>query len=91
MKDPNCSHFDGSIAQPRSNRCEECGEAESLRVCTTCGHVGCCESHKGHNTEHARLAGHPVIKSMPIDQDGFTWCYVCNRYLQTTPGASPAP
>jgi len=91
MKDPSCPHFDGSVAQPRSDRCEECGTTDALRVCTTCGHVGCCESIQGHNTEHAKLSGHPVVKSLPLDEDGFTWCHVCHRYLQTTAEASPTP
>lgn len=91
MTDPTCSHFDGHVAKPRSETCEECGATDSLRVCTTCGHVGCCESQKGHNTSHARVAGHPVIKSLPLDEGHFTWCYVCAKYLEEAPGATAAP
>ncbi len=77
----NCPHFDGNVAQASGDRCEECGSDFNLRVCTTCGHVGCCESQKGHNTKHAKEAGHPVIKSLPVGEGAFTWCYTCDRYL----------
>lgn len=76
-----CTHFDGSVAAPRAERCEGCGSGINLRVCTACGHVGCCESQRGHNTAHAKASGHMVIKSLPLGEGHFTWCYVCNRYL----------
>jgi uncharacterized UBP type Zn finger protein len=43
--------------------------------------VGCCESLNAHNTAHYRDSGHPVIRSMPLGEDSFTWCYECERYL----------
>ena len=76
-----CTHQSSRVATPRSAVCEECGSDHNLRVCTECGHVGCCESQQGHNTQHARASGHPVIKSLPLDERHFTWCYTCNRYL----------
>ena len=76
-----CPHVGDSNAAPRSGTCEECGSDFNLRVCTTCGHVGCCESQQGHNTAHARSAAHPVIRSMPVTDRSFTWCYECNRYV----------
>ncbi len=76
-----CTHFDGTVAEPRSDRCEGCGSTFNLRVCTACGHVGCCESQKGHNTKHAKSAGHPIIKSLPLGAGSFTWCYDCNAYV----------
>ena len=78
---PSCPHFDGTTAEPRAEQCEGCGSTFNLRVCTTCGHVGCCESQKGHNTQHAKSSGHPVIKSLPVKQGHFTWCYQCRKYL----------
>ena len=78
---PSCPHFDGTTAEPRVERCEGCGSTFNLRACTTCGHVGCCESQQGHNTQHAKSSGHPVIKSLPIGQGHFTWCYQCRKYL----------
>ena len=44
-----------------------------LRVCLTCGHVGCCDSSKNrHATRHFHATGHPIIQSL---QPGETWRY----------------
>lgn len=76
-----CAHAVAGAAAPRSDACEGCGSTVNLRVCMECGHVGCCESQLGHNTAHYRDSGHPVIRSMPVRADSFTWCYECSRYL----------
>ncbi len=76
-----CMHASAALATPQTATCQECGSTFNLRMCTECGHVGCCESQRGHNTAHARASGHPVIKSFPIEPASFTWCYTCNRYL----------
>lgn len=76
-----CAHVQGETAPPRTEGCEECGSRFNLRVCTTCGHVGCCESQRGHNTAHFRESAHPVIKSLPLGRGSFTWCYACGRYV----------
>ena len=80
QKAGECRHVTADAAEPRADACEECGSRFNLRACTTCGHVGCCESQQGHNTAHARESDHPVIRSMPVGS-GFTWCYACDRYL----------
>ncbi|HVM11603.1 MAG TPA: UBP-type zinc finger domain-containing protein [Actinomycetota bacterium] len=76
-----CPHVTDTAAAPSGDRCEECGSKVNLRVCTECGHVGCCESQQGHNTAHARAAGHPIIRSLPLGPGSFTWCYECDRYV----------
>lgn len=76
-----CPHVTLEPAVPRADACEECGSRFNLRACTTCGHVGCCESQQGHNTAHARASDHAVIRSMPIGRSSFTWCYECDRYV----------
>jgi uncharacterized UBP type Zn finger protein len=78
----DCPHV-GSATHPppRGDRCETCGAAGSLRVCATCGYVGCCESQRAHDTQHWRETGHPVIRSLPLTERSFTWCYACNDYL----------
>lgn len=75
-----CPHVPDAIAEPRASLCQECGSARNLRLCATCGHVGCCESQRGDARAHALAEGHPVILSMPAGQ-GFTWCYDENRYV----------
>lgn len=81
MTQAKCSHFDGTVAQPHGAECEGCGSKVNLRVCTTCGHVGCCASQQGHNATHAKSSGHPIIKSLPLGPSSFTWCYTCNAYV----------
>jgi CPA1 family monovalent cation:H+ antiporter len=77
----DCPHVTGSIATPNSATCEECGSGTALRVCTECGHVGCCESQLAHDTAHFEGSGHPVIRSLPLSDDSFTWCYACASYV----------
>ena len=77
-----CAHLGDQIAEPRTQTCEECGSDNRLRMCTECGHVGCCESQQGHNTAHARESGHPVIRQFPVVESSFTWCYTCNSYVE---------
>ncbi|HVH65466.1 MAG TPA: UBP-type zinc finger domain-containing protein [Candidatus Acidoferrum sp.] len=77
-----CTHLD-QIKNPKPrtpNGCEEClkmGEQwVHLRLCESCGHVGCCDDSKNkHATKHARATGHPVIKSFQPGEDWF-YCYV---------------
>ena len=75
-----CAHVPNEIAAPSGSACEECGSRFNLRLCATCGHVGCCESQRGDARSHARAAGHPVILSIPAGK-GFTWCYEENAYV----------
>ncbi len=76
-----CEHIPATAAEPRSDACEGCGSRFNLRVCTECGYVGCCESQWGHNRAHALARRHPVIKSLPLSAQSFTWCYDCRRYV----------
>jgi uncharacterized UBP type Zn finger protein len=82
-----CEHFGAVIdVSPRTNGCEGClalGETwTALRVCQSCGHVGCCEDSKhAHALRHFQTTGHPII--MPFDRhERWAWCYVDRRYFQ---------
>lgn len=45
----------------------------SLRMCQSCGHVGCCDSSlRRHATAHAEDARHPVVRSL---EPGEQWYY----------------
>jgi uncharacterized UBP type Zn finger protein len=86
MEDPNtltraCPHVPERTADPGAAACERCGSEYNLRACAECGFVGCCESQSGHNREHALGESHPVIRSLPLGGDSFTWCYECGRYV----------
>ena len=65
--------------------CEECLRLRTpwlhLRLCLSCGHVGCCDSSPNrHATAHNRSTHHPVITSAEV---GETWafCYPDDRVL----------
>jgi uncharacterized UBP type Zn finger protein len=75
-----CEHRPDELATPNGNRCEECGSTHSLRMCATCGHVGCCESQARDAETHFRKTGHAVMASMPVGK-GFQWCYEEKRYV----------
>ncbi|MGH2358576.1 MAG: UBP-type zinc finger domain-containing protein [Candidatus Limnocylindria bacterium] len=75
-----CPHLPESAPDPVSDACKECGQRFSLRMCGTCGHVGCCETSRGHARDHARAANRPIIYSMPVGR-GFAQCYVEHRYV----------
>ena len=78
-----CPHIAATpdASAPESSACAECGATAPTRVCLSCGHVGCCDSSRGHATLHAQDSGHPLIRSLPLSSGSFTWCYVCNAYL----------
>jgi CPA1 family monovalent cation:H+ antiporter len=47
-----------------------------LRLCLTCGYVGCCDSSPArHATAHATAVPHPVIRSFEPGES-WRWCYV---------------
>ena len=75
-----CEHLPESVPAAQANACQECGSGFNIRLCATCGHVGCCDSQAGHARTHANQTGHPVIYANP-QGGGFTWCYPDNRYL----------
>lgn len=81
-----CDHYgeiDAGGARPRAAACEDCGLRNEghLRFCLTCGYVGCCESEQSHDTRHWRETGHAVIRSLPLGESSFTWCYEHRAYL----------
>ena len=67
-------------AAPLTDGCAGCLAAglrwTHLRLCLSCGHVGCCHSDRPqHARAHWQETGHPVMRSF---QPGETWrwCYV---------------
>jgi len=84
----SCTHLgeiDESIAPRTPDGCEECLAAGDtwvhLRLCLTCGHVGCCDSSKNkHARKHFEAAGHPIIRSFQPGES-WKWCYKDDRYV----------
>jgi uncharacterized UBP type Zn finger protein len=77
----NCSHMNQiRDIKPSSRGCEDCLKIGDtwvhLRMCLTCGHVGCCDSSKNkHATRHYHATRHPIVRSMEAGED-WMWCYI---------------
>jgi uncharacterized UBP type Zn finger protein len=76
-----CAHTD-QVQQvtPAADGCVTCLETGDrwvhLRLCKTCGYVGCCDSSQNkHASAHHRETGHPVVQSFEPGQD-WLWCYI---------------
>lgn len=87
MANTQCRHTD-QIEQvtPGTQGCEEClkiGDSwVHLRLCLTCGHVGCCNDSKNkHAQKHFGSAHHPIIQSFEPGED-WLWCYVDEIYVE---------
>jgi uncharacterized UBP type Zn finger protein len=68
------------IELPQLEGCEECleigGSWVHLRMCLTCGKVGCCDSSPNrHASAHFKEDGHPLVRSAEPGED-WVWCYV---------------
>ena len=76
----DCTHRDQiRDVTPNSDGCEEClamGDTWiHLRLCLTCGHVGCCNDSKNkHAFKHYHATHHPLVKSMEAGED-WIWCF----------------
>lgn len=79
MRSMACSHLDEiRDVQPRTPQgCAECLDAGDhwvhLRLCMSCGHVGCCDESKNkHARKHYHADGHPIIRSF---EPGERWLF----------------
>jgi uncharacterized UBP type Zn finger protein len=79
--DEGCLHIaEISEVTPSAGGCEDCLRTGDwwvhLRLCQTCGHVGCCdESPNRHATAHFGATMHPVIRSFEPGES-WLWCFV---------------
>lgn len=78
----NCVHLESepTVDARTPGECEDCIAGGTrwlhLRVCETCGKVGCCDSSPmKHATAHHKASGHPVIRSGERGET-WRWCYV---------------
>jgi uncharacterized UBP type Zn finger protein len=96
----DCTHL-GTIVKvtPSAKGCEEClkigAQWVHLRLCRTCGHVGCCDSSPNrHATKHFRHTGHPIIEGYD-PPEGWGYCYIDDVAFDltgnTTPQLGPIP
>jgi uncharacterized UBP type Zn finger protein len=79
--DATCAHLDmiRPVSPSTLDGCEDCLREGStwvhLRLCLSCGHIGCCDSSpRRHARGHWRTAGHPLVQSFEPGED-WGWCY----------------
>lgn len=85
-----CTHLDQiTEVTPSANGCKECLQSGAswvhLRLCRSCGHVGCCDSSPNrHATKHFHATQHPIIQS---HEPGEHWgyCYVDDALMHELP------
>lgn len=88
LREQSCTHLDQIDKDVQPNTPEGCAEClrmgdrwVHLRLCLTCGHVGCCDNSKNkHATKHFHETGHPIIMSFEPGED-WMWCYVDETLL----------
>jgi hypothetical protein len=84
VQDPHVALIRPVVPQP-PNGCAECLVLHSpwvhLRLCLTCGHVGCCDSSPlRHARQHAHGTGHPIVRSFEPGEN-WRWCYVDEAFV----------
>ncbi len=83
-----CTHLaEVRPVAPHTIGCEECLALGAswlhLRLCQTCGHVGCCDnSQNKHATKHFHATAHPIIKSFESGEE-WGWCYPDQLYFES--------
>jgi len=89
-----CTHLDQvhDAAPVTPEGCQECletgGQWVHLRLCLSCGHVGCCDNSRGkHATKHYHRQHHAVMRSFEPGED-WGWCYVDEVMFEPAPRAS---
>ncbi len=83
MADPICSHLDQITVATLPERiagCEDClatgGRWVHLRMCMSCGKIGCCDSSPNrHASRHAAAVGHPIARSAERGET-WSWCFI---------------
>jgi hypothetical protein len=77
-----CDHLDQiqAVTPSSTSGCTQCLAMGSrwlhLRLCLTCGEVGCCDSSPNrHASRHAAEHGHAIVLSFEPGED-WCWCYV---------------
>ena len=91
-ENPICTHLDQIKVTELPETiagCEEClkigGTWVHLRMCMTCGKIGCCDdSPNRHATAHFGESNHPIIRSAEPGED-WSWCYLDEVFFAISP------
>lgn len=83
-----CTHRDSiqdvAASAPGCEGCLAMGDTwVHLRMCMTCGHVGCCNDSKNkHASKHFQSSDHPIMKSLEPGED-WMWCFIDQTKVST--------
>ena len=88
----DCTHLGGVQLTELPDEiagCEECLKIGSpwvhLRMCLTCGKIGCCDSSPNrHASRHAAEDGHAIARSAEPGET-WAWCFVDEVGFVVTP------
>ena len=86
--DKDCAHLEQiQVTEPPTRMCSQCYEAgdywPALRMCMTCGFVGCCDTSKNmHMKKHYEETGHALMRSIRMDE-GWMFCYEDGAFFET--------
>ena len=89
-----CTHIAGiHDVTPSALGWEECLQSGAiwlhLRLCRTCGHVGCCDdSPNRHATKNFHKTQHPIIEGCD-PPEGWGWCFVDEVMLDLSHRKTP--
>ena len=85
-----CEHIAAILpVKPVAAGCVDCLKTGDswvhLRLCKSCGYVGCCDnSINRHATKHYRGSHHPIIESLEPGED-WGYCYVDDMFFESLP------
>lgn len=98
MSKAACTHLtEIKITNTDEHVCEDCIKVGDswlhLRMCLSCGHVGCCDSSRNkHARKHFHRIGYPLIRSIEPGER-WIWCYIDSFACRSEDALtnSPAP
>jgi len=91
-----CTHADQiKVVAPSEGveGCEDCLKTGDwwvhLRICLTCGHIGCCDqSPNRHARQHFGESDHPIIQSVEPGEK-WAYCFVDELIMREPPSLQP--
>lgn len=80
---PACTHLDQIVVTELPEEITGCADCLAigshwlhLRMCLTCGKIGCCDSSPNrHARQHASASDHPLVRSAEPGED-WSYCFI---------------